>query len=153
MLAETGLTQSGKQSQHTLLATASRIYLPIECDFRRQHNDGRPTEFLPLVEAWKRDGISTLDACAAVLWYLKTTLFLPLVLGVHSGNISLQGWFAAFDRDEDTELWPFMRLAYSLGADRVTWVRSQFVRLPGGRRQNGARQTIYYCDPSEAVTL
>jgi hypothetical protein len=153
MLSQTGRTQGGRLSEHTLDATAARIYLPIEFDFRKQGNDGRPTEFLPLLEPWEREGISTLDACAAALWHLKTTFSLPLVLGVHSGNISLQGWFAAFDCDEDTELWPFMRYAYSLGADCVTWVRSQFVRLPGGRRQNGVRQTIYYFDPSKAVTL
>jgi hypothetical protein len=151
MLAETGLTQGGRQSQHALSATASRVYLAVENDFTQYANDGKPTEFLPLIDGWERDGISTLDACAAVLWHLKMTLSLRLVLGVHSGNISLQGWFAAFDRDEDAELWPFMRLAYSLGADRVTWTRSQFVRLPGGRRQNGAHQVIYYFDPSQAV--
>jgi hypothetical protein len=151
MLVETGLTQGGRQSQHALSATASRIYLPIEFDFRRHHNNGRPTEFLPLIDGWECEGITSVDACCAVHWHLKEHL--PLVLGVHTGGIGVHGWYAAFDCDEDTELWPFMRLAYSLGADRVTWVRSQFVRLPGGRRQNGAPQVIYFFDPSKAVTL
>jgi hypothetical protein len=62
-------------------------------------------------------------------------------------------WYAVWDRDEDAESWPFMRQAFELGADRVTWCRSQFVRLPDGRRQNGVRQVIYYFDPSRAVTL
>ena len=151
MLAESGLTQAGRLSQHTLQATAARVYLPIEFDFRKHGNDGRPTEFLPLVEAWERDGITPVDACCAIHWQLKNHL--PLVLGVHTGGIGVHGWYAAFDRDEDTELWPFMRHAYSFGADRVTWIRSQFVRLPGGRRQNGAPQVTYYFDSSKAVTL
>jgi hypothetical protein len=153
MLHETGLTQSGRESQHTLEATAARVYLPIECDFSRYTNDRKPTEFLPLIDGWEREGISTLDACAAVIWHLKETAGLSLLLAVHSGGKSLHGWFSVFDRDEDTELFPFMRLAYSLGADRPTWVRSQFVRQPDGRRQSGARQSTYYFDPSRAVTL
>jgi hypothetical protein len=153
MLREIGLTQGGKESQHTLEATAARVYLPIECDFSRCTNDGKPTEFLPLIDGWESDGISTLDAFAAVIWHLKETTGLPLVLVVHSGGKSLHGWFAAFDRDEYTELWPFIRLAYSLGADHVTWCRSQFVRLPDGQRQNGVRQTTFYFNPSEAVRL
>jgi hypothetical protein len=153
MLHQTGRTQGGRLSEHTLDATAARVYLPVECDFARYSNDGKPTEFLALVDGWERDGISTLDACSAVLLHLKDSMSLPLVLGVHSGNKSVQGWYAAFDRDEDTELWPFMREAFRIGADRVTWVRSQFVRLPGGRRQNGARQTVFYFDPAQAVTL
>jgi hypothetical protein len=151
MLADSGLTQAGKPSQHTLQATAARVYLPIEFDCRKHTNDGRPTEFLPLVEAWERDGITSVDACCALHGYLKDRL--PLVIGVHTGGIGVHGWYAAFDRDEDTELWPFMRHAYSLGADRVTWTRSQFVRLPDGRRQNGTRQVTYYFDPFKAVTL
>jgi hypothetical protein len=35
----------------------------------------------------------------------------------------------------------------------VTWTRSQFVRLPDGRRQNGVRQVTYYFDPTKAVSL
>jgi hypothetical protein len=150
MLHATGLTQSGKLSQHTLDATAARIYLVIECDFSQHDNSGEPTVFLPLIDAWERDGIEVADAGAAILWHLKDCL--PLVLGVHSGGKSVHGWFAAFDREED-QLWHFMRLAYSLGADRVTWTRSQFVRLPDGRRQNGVRQVTYYFDPRNAVTL
>jgi hypothetical protein len=149
MLRTEGVTQTGRLSQHTLAATASRIYLVIECDFSRRDNSGEPTVFLPLIDAWERDGIEVADAGAAILWHLKDCL--PLVLGVHSGGKSVHGWFAAFDHEDD-DLWPFMRLAYSLGADRVTWTRSQFVRLPDGRRQNGVRQVTYYFDPTKAVS-
>jgi hypothetical protein len=75
---------------------------------------------------------------------------LPFVLAVHSGGKSLHGWFRAFPLfDEAT--WPFMRYAYQLGADHVTWSRSQFVRLPSGTRQNGEPQKTYYLNPQEAV--
>jgi hypothetical protein len=104
-----------------------------------------------LIEAWERDQIEIADACAALLWHLADRL--SLVLVVHSGGKSLHGWFSAFNRDEQRELWAFMRYAHSLGADWVTWRRSQFVRLPDGRRQNGARQLTYYLDPGNAVTL
>ena len=30
------------------------------------------------------------------------------------------------------------------GADRATWTRSQFVRMPDGKRDNGNRQTIFF---------
>jgi hypothetical protein len=154
MLCPTGRTRAGKLSQHTLEATAARVYLPIECDFARVHNDGSPSEFLPLIDSWERDGITVLDACAAVLWHLKEDpAELPLVLGVHSGNKSYQGWFLAFDRDEQRVLLPFMQRAVALGADPVTWSRSQFVRLPDGRRQNGNSQTTFYFDPAKAVKL
>jgi hypothetical protein len=151
MLRSQGLTKGGKVSQHTLDATAARVYLVVECDFSRYHNDGSPTEFLPLVDNWERDGITPVDACAAVIWHLKETEGLPFVLGVHSGNKSFQGWYNAFDCGEDTELYPFMRRAVALGADHVTWTPSQFVRLADGRRQNGKPQVTYYFDPKQAV--
>jgi hypothetical protein len=148
MLRKVGVTASGKLSQHTFDATASRVYLAIECDFRRLDNKGSPTVFLPLIDAWERDGVTIQDACAAILMHLARTQ--PLVVAVHSGNESIHGWFAAFDR-EPRDLWAFMRQAFSVGADRVTWTHSQFVRLPDGRRQNGARQTTFYLDPTQAV--
>jgi hypothetical protein len=150
MLHKAGLTRAGKVSEHTLDATAARIYLVIECDFSKYESNGKPTVFLPLIERWERDGIAIHDACAAILWHLTDRL--PLVLAVHSGGKSLHGWYAPFDREED-QLWSFMSEAYSLGADRVTWTRSQFVRLPDGRRQNGKPQITYHLDSRNAVTL
>jgi hypothetical protein len=51
-----------------------------------------------------------------------------------------------------SEIKEFFALAMSLGADRATWTRSQFVRVPDGRRENGARQFCLYLNPEEAVT-
>ena len=39
------------------------------------------------------------------------------------------------------------RHAVALGADRATWTPSQFVRMPGGTRDNGRAQTIYFFNP------
>jgi hypothetical protein len=151
MVTVKGKAQHGGVSEHSLDATAARVYLVIEFDFARLDNNGQPTVFGPLIDSWQRDGIQITDACAALLWHLAAEL--PLVLAVHSGNKSLHGWYRAFDRNEQKDLWPFMRYAYSLGADHVTWSRSQFVRLPDGRRENGAQQVTYYLNAANAVTL
>jgi hypothetical protein len=151
MLSVTGIAQHGGESQHTLHATAARVYLAIEFDFSRLDNKGEPTVFGALIDPWECAGITVADACAALLWYLADRL--PLVVAVHSGGKSVHGWFAVFDRDEESESWLFMQRAFELGADPVTWRRSQFVRLPDGRRQNGVRQVTYYFDRSKAVTL
>jgi hypothetical protein len=148
MLRKVGVTSSGKLSEHTFAATASRVYLAIECDFKPLDYKDKPTVFLPLLDAWEREGIQIQDACAAILMHLARVQ--PLVVAVYSGNRSVHGWFAAFDR-EPRAVWAFMRHAFSLGADHITWTHSQFVRLPDGRRQNGARQITFYLDPTQAV--
>ena len=72
-----------------------------------------------------------------------------MTLTVHSGNKSLHGWFFCAAESE-SKLHHFMRYAVSLGADKATWTRSQFVRMPDGQRKNGKAQRIYYFNP---VTL
>jgi hypothetical protein len=66
---------------------------------------------------------------------------------VHSGSKSIHGWFYCQGKDEEF-LKRFMRYAVALGADRATWTRSQFVRMPDGLRDTGARQTVFYFDPT-----
>ena len=68
-------------------------------------------------------------------------------LVVHSGGKSLHGWFYCAGQPEE-ELRKFMRYAVSLGADPATWTRCQLVRLPGGLRDNGQRQTVLFCNPA-----
>jgi hypothetical protein len=80
---------------------------------------------------------------AVVLFHLAA--FLPLVLVVSSGGKSLHGWFYCPDRTE-AELLDFMRYAIRLGADWRLWLRSQFVRMPDGTRDNGQRQRVHYLD-------
>jgi hypothetical protein len=120
MSALTGTTKDGKESKHTLDNTGPRRFLVTEFDQ------------------------GTADEHAALLLHLSR--YAPLVLAVHSGNKSLHGWFYCVNQDED-KLRKFMRYAVSLGADRATWTRSQFVRMPDGTRDNGKRQTVYFFNP------
>ncbi len=120
MSAQTGRTQDGKLSEHTLENTGERGFLVIEFD------------------------TGTADEHAALLLHLAERA--PLALVVHSGGKSLHGWFYCIGQSEAT-LRRFMRYAVSLGADRATWTRSQFVRLPDGLRENGRRQTVYFFNP------
>jgi len=117
MTAVAGMTKEGKQSPHSLANTGPRRFVIVEFD------------------------TGTIDAQAALLLHLAT--FAPMVLVVHSGGKSLHGWFFAAGRGEDV-VRKFFAYAVSLGADPATWTRSQFVRMPDGTRDNGARQTVYF---------
>jgi len=70
----------------------------------------------------------------------------------HSGGKSLHGWYLALGKSR-AELRRFMNYAVSLGADRATWTRSQFVRVADGLRENGQRQRVFYFNPGKAVNL
>jgi hypothetical protein len=149
MLQVSGLTLDGKLSEHCKSATAARVYLVIEFDFSEFARDGKtPTEWAPIVREWRAAGLSVLDATAALHRHLSE--FLPLVAAVHSGGKSLHGWYPAFNHT-DRDLRLFMRAAVRLGADKQLWVRSQFTRMPDGRRENGKPQTLYYLAPEKAV--
>lgn len=152
MLSKIGRTGKGKLSEHSLEATADRVYLAIEFDFTIYETNGvTETEFAPLIREWSAQKISVADACAALHWHLAgIPAGLPFVMAVHSGGKSVHAWFRAYPLyDEAT--WPFMRYAHQLGADHVTWTRSQFVRIPDGRRQDGSSQATFYFNPGKAV--
>jgi hypothetical protein len=117
MAAITGETKDGKESKHTLANTGARRFLICEFD------TGTPDEH------------------AAVLIHLAG--YAPLICAVHSGGKSLHGWFFVAGQP-DVKVEKFFRYAVSLGADRATWTRSQFVRMPDGRRDNGNRQTVFF---------
>jgi hypothetical protein len=120
MTARSGLTQDGKESEHTLSNTAPRRYLVIEFD-SGSFNDH-----------------------AALLHHLAEHA--PMALVVHSGHKSLHGWFYCAGYPEE-KLRRFMNYAVSIGADRATWLRSQFVRMPDGLRDNNNRQLVNYFNP------
>jgi hypothetical protein len=126
MSAIEGVTKEGKPSRHTLSNTGERRFLICEFDS------------------------GTADEHAALLFHLGT--FAPLVCAVHSGNKSLHGWFYVYGQPA-VKIEKFFRYAVSLGADRATWTRSQFVRMPDGTRDNGKRQTVFYTNfkPMEAA--
>jgi hypothetical protein len=120
MTAQSGDTQDGKESEHTLENTGPRRFLVVE-----------------------QDG-GTIDEQAALLAHLAERA--PLALAVHSGSKSLHGWFYCAGQPEE-RLRAFMRYAVTLGADQATWTRSQFVRMPDGTRDNGNKQTVYFFNP------
>ena len=68
---------------------------------------------------------------------------LPLVCVVHSGSTSLEAWFLVRDMPKK-KVREFFGYATSLGANPDYWSRSQPVRMPGGLRDGGIRQKIYY---------
>jgi hypothetical protein len=117
MSAVTGTTKDGKESKHTLANTGARRFLICEFD------------------------TGTTDEHAALLIHLGG--YAPLVCAVHSGGKSLHGWFYVHDQP-DVKVEKFFRYAISLGADRATWTRSQFVRMPDGTRDNRKRQTVFF---------
>ena len=120
MTARTGYTQYGRESEHPLQNTGPRRFLVIEQDR------------------------GTVDEQVAILAHLAKHA--PLALAVHSGSRSVHGWFFCAGQSENM-LRGFMRCAVTLGADRVTWTRSQFVRIPDGTREGGKRQTTYFFNP------
>ena len=117
MSAVEGVTKEGKPSRHTLSNTNPRRFMICEFD------TGTP------------------DDQASLLLHLRE--YAPLVCVVHSGKKSLHGWFLVEGLPED-KVEKFFRYAVNLGADKATWTRSQFVRMPDGTRDDGPRQTAYF---------
>lgn len=117
MSAVTGKTKDGRESKHTLDNTGPRQFLVIEFDK------------------------GNVDDHAALLIYLAG--YAPLVCVVHSGGKSLHGWFNVHGHPEEKVL-RFFRGAVALGADNVTWTRSQFVRMPDGLRDDNKRQRVFF---------
>lgn len=119
MTAKTGLTQDGKESMHCLDNCGPRRF--CVCDFDEPASESHPS----------------------IIWRLSKVF--ELVLVVSSGGKSLHAWFNVAEEDEDD----FWSEAIPMGADPALMRnRSSFVRLPMGRRDNGALQDVIYFDPS-----
>jgi hypothetical protein len=113
-------------SQHALENTGDRRFLV--CEF---------------------DGILSRDTQAAIIGHLGQ--YAPLVCVCFSGNESLHAWFR-IEGHPEAEVLRFFRYAVSLGADPITWTKSQFCRLPGGyNNDKEAKQEVYYLRPSAAM--
>jgi hypothetical protein len=126
MTARVGRTQDGRESKHSLSNTGARRFLVCEFD------------------------AGIIDEHSAILLHLAR--YAPLVCAVFSGKKSLHGWFYVHGQQEEKVL-KFFRYAVSLGADPMTWTRSQFVRLPDGTRSSGEKQTVFFLNfrPMEAT--
>ena len=151
MLRTVDYTQDGKLSERTLAATAARVYQVVEFDFRSVTRQGnRSTIFAPLICGWLEQQITVADACATLLFHLARLM--PLAMVVHSGEVSLHGWFKTFGLNHSTQR-TFFSQACHLGADPMLWDRSHFVRVPDGTRENGARQCCFYLNPKNCISV
>jgi hypothetical protein len=70
----------------------------------------------------------------------------PLRLAVFSGGKSVHGWFDSRSFSDAEQLRWFRHAVY-LGHDPKLWLKWQWVRAPGGRREGGNKQEIYYFKP------
>lgn len=145
MIAPRGRTQDGKWSQRCLANTGPRRFLVVESDPTKweklsadeQASFGNKEKYITAKK----------DQAAAVIWHLaEKAKYLRLVMVVDSGGKSLHGWFLVEGVAEEYVL-KFFRYAVALGADPATWTRCQWVRMPGGTRDNGKRQVVLYFNP------
>jgi hypothetical protein len=108
----------GELSAHTLDNTGPRQNIVVEFD----------------------DGSTADEQAARHIWLSE---FRELRLVVFSGSKSLHGWYRATNEADDRK---FMEQAVRLGGDPKTWLKSQFVRMPNGRRQCGTIQRVEFFD-------
>lgn len=117
----TGTTLSGRQTCHCRDATGDRRYIIFESDVG-----------------------DSMDDQVAVLFWLAAETETNLRAVVSSGKKSVHGWFdMAGVPPADLFDW-FVNCAIPLGADPRLIVPEQFVRMPGGVRDSGARQETLY---------
>jgi hypothetical protein len=108
----------GELSAHTLDNTGPRQNIVVEFD----------------------DGATLDEQAARHIWLSE---FRNLRMVVFSGSKSLHGWYQATDEASDRK---FMEEAVRLGGDPKTWLKSQFVRMPNGKRENGTIQRVEFFD-------
>lgn len=150
-----GKTENDKPSQRCKDNTGPRRFLVVEFDFKIIsendvcHTNGATKDVSALkmsrmVAQLNDDGFTVHDMCAALIGHIAG--YIQPVMVVNSGGKSLHAWFYCADVVEST-VRHFMHFAVNLGADPHTWSRCQFVRMPGGVRDNGVRQTVVYFNP------
>jgi hypothetical protein len=108
----------GELSAHTLDNTGPRQNIVVEFD----------------------DGATPDEQAARHIWLSE---YRKLRMVVFSGSKSLHGWYQAKDEADDRK---FMEEAVRLGGDPKTWLKSQFVRLPNGQREDGTIQRVEFFD-------
>jgi hypothetical protein len=145
MTALRGVKTDGEKSARCLANTGPRRFLVVESDPVRW-DDLTDTQKASFENEENYIGQKK-DEAAAVLWHLaEIAPLLPLVMVVDSAGKSLHGFFYVADAPEGY-LVRFFRYAAALGADPATWTPCQFVRMPGGTRDNGKRQAVIYFNP------
>jgi hypothetical protein len=86
------------------------------------------------------DGATLDEQAARHIWLSE---FRQLRMVVFSGSKSLHGWYKAQNEADDRK---FMEEAVRMGADPKTWLKSQFVRMPNGQREDGTIQRVEFFD-------
>jgi len=114
-----GYTQAGRLSYKSDSNVGPRRYLVLEFD-----DLPKETQALVILRLWCN----------------------RLVAVVSSGGKSLHAWFYVAGEPEEA-IRATMEQAVLRGACHSTFTKSQFVRLPGGLRENGNRQEILYFNP------
>jgi hypothetical protein len=128
MTALEGQTQKGHMSAHSLDNTGPRIYQVVEFDWGK------------------------IERQMQILFHLaRNCAPLQLVLVVFSGSKSAHGWFDCRGVPEE-KVKSFFDYAVRCGADPRLWLRSQFCRMPGGRREDGREQTVLFQDDKTLTT-
>jgi hypothetical protein len=123
MTAKTGMTTTGKTSEHTLENTGEPRFIVVDLDEPPPHEH------------------------ASILWKLADYREPSLVLS--TGGKGLHAWFPVTNDDE-----AFWDYAVLLGADeRIRKNKSQFVRMPNGRRINGKKQEVIFLNPNLTTQL
>lgn len=148
MSARTGITQDMKVSAHCKNNTGPRRFLVIEFDFSEYAGKGetrKETEYAPIIRSLNQQGITVQDMCASLLLTLNESI--PMTLAVSSGGKSIHGWWYCEGVDDD-KLQTFWRKALTYGADPKTWLKSQFIRMPDGLRDDGKEQPVLYFNPN-----
>lgn len=125
MSAKLGIIKDGSNlSAHTLDNTGPRRFMVVEFD------QGASGQQFAL--------------------HLHLSRMAPLAMVVFSGSKSLHGWYFCAGANKGT-VRSFFSYAVRLGADPVTWTRSQFVRMPWGTRHqsdgSSTRQSVYHLNP------
>jgi hypothetical protein len=110
--------------EHTSNNTGERMYLIIEND--------------------KHDKVKQ----ERILYHFSKKL--PLVCIVDSGGKSLHGWFNCAGEKED-KIMKILKEACRHGGDNKMRYKSQFCRLPNGKRSTGEKQSVLYFDPENTV--
>jgi len=75
--------------------------------------------------------------------------YAPLAMLVYSGGESIHGWYPTANGGDEETVLKFLRYACRLGADHTLCSKCQFTRMPGGRHENGQRQTVLFFDPEQ----
>ena len=115
-----GRTKNGGVSNHCRDCVADRRYIIVESDAGLSH-----------------------DQQVAILFWLEKTTGSPLAAVVHSCGKSIHGWFRCEGVPPD-RLFAWFKYAVSVGADPRLFLPEQFVRMPGGTRENGTQQKLLY---------